>query len=96
LARKDGNILFIWSEIPYQAGFGRQLATSRHSNPLSQDSIGSPEAYLIDSLSSIFLKRQPESKENSDSHGVPQDNESHQLDSVGKRGYLILHTKIWK
>lgn len=40
-------------------GLGRLVATSRQSKPLSQDSIGSPEAYLIDSLSSIFLKRQP-------------------------------------
>lgn len=35
------------------------LVTSKQSKPWSQDSIGSPEAYLIDSLNSIFLKRRP-------------------------------------
>lgn len=34
--------------------------TSKQSNLLSQLSMGSPEAYLMDSLSSIFLNRRPE------------------------------------
>lgn len=38
---------------------GTEFVTSRQSKALSQDSIGSAEAYLIDSLSSIFLKIRP-------------------------------------
>lgn len=39
---------------------GMELVTSKQSKALSQLSIGSPEAYLIDSLNSIFLNRRPE------------------------------------
>lgn len=38
------------------------FVTSRHSKPWSHDSIGSLEAYLIDSLNSIFLKSRPNDK----------------------------------
>ena len=57
--RKDSRHYKILVKNSYHAGLGRQVATSRQSRPLSQDSIGSPEPYLIDSVSSIFLKRQP-------------------------------------
>lgn len=46
----------------YLRMLGIEFETSRQSNPLSQDSIESPEAYLIDSKSSIFLKRRPASE----------------------------------
>jgi len=38
---------------------GMEFATSKHNNSLSQDSKEPLEAYLIDSLNSIFLKIRP-------------------------------------
>jgi hypothetical protein len=48
-----------WSRNNLQR-LGMAFETSKKSNLSSQFSMGSPEAYLIDSLSSIFLK--PERK----------------------------------
>ena len=39
--------------------FGMEFARSKQSKPLSHVSIGSPEAYLIDSFNSIFLNCLP-------------------------------------
>ena len=77
--RKKGmqTLHYLYVKSPYHEGLGRQLATSRHSRPLSQDSTGSPEAYLIDSVSSIFLKRQPESEETSDSQCISKVTKNH-------------------
>lgn len=41
---------------------GMELVASKQSKPWSQDSIGSPEAYLMDSFNSTFLKSLPITK----------------------------------
>lgn len=44
--------------------FGIEFARSKQSKSLSHVSIGSPEAYLIDSLNSIFLNSLPTDQNN--------------------------------
>lgn len=51
-------VLGIW-DYAHLLIFGMEFARSKQSKSLSHVSIGSPEAYLIDSFNSIFLNSLP-------------------------------------